>query len=424
MESTLLTYVWLDKQDNFNSTSLVLRNLKITNIKEINPRAIDFIINDNGKHGTQSAVLHPVKLYKNCFKPNKNSFLVLCNAQFSNEDFDRNVFEKEVVFGVKQQFYLTDNDFKPINDNNVTSEDYDLPLYNIIYKSHPKNKILLNYTAHLEKLLIGAEIKLLEVNSTILSQIIISICESGSYLGDDIIMLRYIASELANTMDLKAVFNNNLDKKQDTKCVFDYYTPEMMVKNTGYDALLELVKKIEENHENFNKNCLVEGQSPNKFKLSIGHFKGSIRIPIQTYSNKSGSINDMRSLSNCNPYKVINNIVNCMGIKSKKYYDDGEANNILNKVISDEDELNIFMKPYLTEISFKIKKCLSSIINNLDNKNSEIFKTKVDEIRKKYDKNIIDLLRNKKTGEMYDLVEKLLADLKEAEPSTEINLNE
>ena len=51
------------------------------------------------------------------------------------------------------------------------------------------------------------------MNTTILSQIMVSICENGMSLADDIIMLRYIAKELANTMGLKAVFDNILMMK-------------------------------------------------------------------------------------------------------------------------------------------------------------------------------------------------------------------
>ena len=82
MNCSLITYVWLDLNNEYCSSSLIARNLEISNIKEVKPRSIDFIINKDGKKGTQSAILHPIKLYKNCFKLIENSFLVVCGALF------------------------------------------------------------------------------------------------------------------------------------------------------------------------------------------------------------------------------------------------------------------------------------------------------------------------------------------------------
>jgi len=424
MNCSLCTYVWLNQDNKYCSSSLVVRNLEITNIKEVKTRSIDFIVTKDGKKGTQSAILHPIKLYKNCFKPIDNSFFILCNAQYSNEDFDRKVYEKEIVMGAKQQFYLLNSDGKPINDKNIKEEDYTQSFHCVIYKSSPKVHALLNYTNALEKSLIISDIKILEINSTILSQIMVSICENGMTLGDDIIMMRYIAKELANTMQLKAVFNNQFDdKKEKTKCIFDFYKPGMMEKG-GYEELQKLTKKLEENHDDYNKYCLVEGQHAKEFKLSIGHFDGSIRIPIQTYSSKMGSINDLRALSNCNPYRVINNIYKSMGIEFKEFYSLDEGVNEVSKILSDEEELNIYMKPYLSEVSFKIKQEIKKVFSNTDSAKHDILITKINDIRGKYDKNIIDLLKQKKTGQMYDLVKKLLKEIGDATPSMEINLDE
>jgi len=423
--TSLITYVWLNPNNEYCSSSLIARNLEISNIKEVKPRSIDFIINKDGKKGTQSAILHPIKLYKNCFKLIENSFFVLCNAQYSNEDFDRKVYEKEIVMGAKQQFYLLDGDGKPINDKNIKEDDYKQPFHSVIYKSSPKTHKLLNYTNALEKLLIISDIKILEINSTILSQIMVSICENGMALGDDIIMLRYIALELANTMELKAVFDNNLEgEKQNTKCIFDFYTPEMMKKEGGYEHLQKLTKKLEENHDDYNKYCLVKGQSSQKFKLSIGHFDDSIRIPVQTYTSKMGPINDLRALSNCNPYRVINNIYKSMGIEFKEYYKMTEGINEVSKILSDEEELSIYMKPYLNDISFKIKMEIKKLFSNSDSTKHRSLKVEIDNIREKYDKNIIDLLREKKTDEMYDLVIKLLKEIEDSTPTIEIKLDE
>ena len=424
MNFSLCTYVWLNQDNEYCSTSLVARNIEITNIKEVNPRSIDFIVMKDGKKGTQSAILHPIKLYKNCFKTIKNSFFILCNAQYSNEDFDRKVYAKEIVMGAKQQFYLLDSDGKPVNDKNIKQEEYTQSFHSVIYKSSPKVHELLNYTNTLEKLLLLSDIKILEINSTILSQITVSICENGMALGDDILMLRYIAKELANTMELKAVFDNNFDvEKNNTKCTFEFYTPQMMEEG-GYEHLQNLTKKLEENHADYNNNCLVEGQVAQEFKLSIGHFDGSIRVPVQTFSNKMGPIDDLRALSNCNPYKVINNIYKSMDIEFKEFYTMSEGLNKVSKILSDEEELNIYMKPYLNDITFKIKTEVKNLFSNSDSTKHDILRIKIDDIRGKYDKNIIDLLRQKKTGEMYDLVKKLLKEIEDATPTIEIKLDE
>ena len=417
MNFSLCTYVWLNQDNEYCSSSLVARNIKISNIQEVKNRSIDFIVNKDGKKGTQSAILHPVKLYKNCFKPIENSFLILCNAQYSNEDFDRKVYEKEIVMGAKQQFYLLDTGETPINDKNIKKEDYKHSFNSVIYKSNPKTRELLNYTNALEKSLLISDIKILEINSTILSQIMVSICENGMALGDDIIMLRYIAIELANNMGFKAAFDNDFTDKicqlEKTKCIFDFYTPGMMEEG-GYEHLQKLTKKLEENHDDYNKNCLVEGQGSQEFKLSVGHFDGSIRVPVQTFSNKMGPINDLRAFSNCNPYKVINNIYKSMGIEFKEYYTMSDGLKEVSNILSDEEELSIYMKPYMEDIKFKIKTKVQKLFSNSDSTKYDTIITKINAIRANYDKNIIDLLREKKTGEMYDVVKKLLKEIEDS----------
>jgi len=212
-------------------------------------------------------------------------------------------------------------------------------------------------------------------------------------------------------------------KKQDTKCIFDFYTPGMMEKG-GYEELQKLTKKLEENHDDYNKFCLVKGQDANEFKVSIGHFDGSIRVPVQTFTNKMGPINDLRALSNCNPYRVINNVYKSMDIKFKEFYTMEDGINEVSKILSDEEELNIYMKPYLNDISYKIKLEIKKLFSNTDSTKHDMLKAKIDNIRGKYDKNIIDLLRQKKTGPMFDLVKKLLKEIEDATPSIEITLDE
>ena len=362
MSFSLLTYIWLDNHGEFSSNSLVMKGVDITHVRDVKTRAIDFIIERDGTKGTQSVVLHPIKLYNNCFKPSKNSYLVLCNAQYSNEDFDRKIYSEEMPLVARQQFYILGNDGKLLNDKNVSKTQYKKSIYEVMYKSGKKNNLLKNYCLNLEKHLLISGIRLLEMNSTILSQVEVSICENSMSLCDDILMTRYIASELATNMNLEANFNNVLDHHAEVKklrCVFDFYTKEMTDKDSGLKSIEEIIEKLKENHNDYNDNCLVDGQTKIDFKKSVGHFDCSIRIPIQTYSNKGGSINDLRALSNCNPYRVVNNILKSLGFSSKEFYTLDEGLKEVQYALSEQEQEMIYMKPYIEDI----KTCLTQVMD-------------------------------------------------------------
>ena len=108
-----------------------MRNLEITTVKQVKTRAIDFIMERDNSKGTQSVVLHPVKLYKNCFKPIKNSFFVLCNAQYSNEDFDRKIVEENNAKEHHEQ--IPKNNFMTLKqrENALAELITDMELYHI-----------------------------------------------------------------------------------------------------------------------------------------------------------------------------------------------------------------------------------------------------------------------------------------------------
>merc|ERR1711991_330507 len=203
--------------------------VEITHVRDVKTRALDFIIERDGGKGTQSVVLHPIKIYNNCFKPRKNSFLVLCNAQYSNEDFDRKIYSKEMPFVARQQFYVTNADGKLLNDENVNENDYKKSIYEVMYKSGNKSNLFDNFCLNLERHLLISGIRLLELNCTILSQVEVSLCENSK--------------KLANTMNLRAIFNNNLEHHTELnklRCVFEFYTKEMTEKETG----LKTIEKV------------------------------------------------------------------------------------------------------------------------------------------------------------------------------------
>ena len=64
--------------------------------RKVNKQNLDYVVSKDGKR-TQTILLHQrIRLYNNPFKPMKNSFLVLCDAQFDDSDMDeqlgRNAF--------------------------------------------------------------------------------------------------------------------------------------------------------------------------------------------------------------------------------------------------------------------------------------------------------------------------------------------
>ena len=94
----------------------------------------------------------------------KNSFLVLCDAQFDDSDMDRQLYQREMPFSAAQQFYLLDSDKKPVNDRNVSKEDYKISLREIICLDEDICPEILQFSKNLEKLLLICGIRLNEIN--------------------------------------------------------------------------------------------------------------------------------------------------------------------------------------------------------------------------------------------------------------------
>ncbi len=424
MSFTLLNYFWQDQKGKLYSKTVV-HNKAVNKVQEINKQNLDYIVNKDGKKGTQSILLHPIRLYNNPFKPMKNSFLVLCDAQFDDKDMDRQLFQSELAFSAAQQFYLLDNEKKPVNDRNIKKEDYKKSLREVICLDEDICPEILQYSKNLEKLLLICGLKINEINYSKLSQFEIIISEESSKLGDDILTLRYIASKLANEMGLFINYSNNVDFEnlEKTRCVFDFYTEEMSQKD-GIKAIHNLINKMKENHDLYVNNCCFPEEDVPDFSHSVGHFENNVRIPVQTFVNKKGNLQDHRPLSNCNPYKYINYLFDMLNIQRKEFFSYNNVLGELKKEGENDEEIKKFFETQLINYKNEITLALKELYKNVKPEERDDVMDKVKELQTKYSSEINKNLLNRDLETARNLMNKLVKEIAKCDVAKEINLDD
>ena len=424
MSFTLLNYFWQDRRGKLYSKTVV-HNKVINHVQEVSKQNLDYVVNTDGRKGTQTILLHPIRLYNNPFKPMKNSFLVLCDAQFDDRDMDRQLFQQEIPFSAAQQFYLLDCEKKPVNDRNISKEDYKLALREVICLDENICPEILQFSKNLEKLLLICGVRLNEINYSKLSQFEVIISEEGSKLGDDILTLRYIASKLANEMGLFVNYSNNIgfENLEKTRCVFDFYTDKMS-QDGGINEINRIINKMKENHNLYVMNCCFTDEEVPDFSHSVGHYENNVRIPIQTFVNKKGNLQDYRPLSNCNPYKYINYLFDILGIERKEFFNYDNVMSELKKESENDEEIKKFFETQLVNYKNEIRMALQSLYKNIDPSDRDEVMDKVKALQNKYSPEINKNLMNRDLETARNLMNELVKQIVKCDVAKEINLDE
>ena len=342
MSKNIYEYIWQDKNNNFRSKTKVYTEKHGTSLRNLITPSVDSVVplwNFDGSsteqaNGSDSEVyIKPVSIYKDPFRRDMNSYLVLCETYLPNgephPDNKRQdalkIFENELVkkekpmFGIEQEFFFMDNNTKKplgfLTDGKTPKQGQyycGVGAGNCFGRSIAEN-VLKN------ALYCGLNITGLNFEVAP-GQCELQLCDVGIKAADDLLMLRYLLVRTAENYNVGVEFHPKPVKGDwnGSGCHTNYSTKTMREEN-GYDKIMEAIKKLEEKHGEHiqvygkhNDQRLTgkhETASIFNFSYGVADRGSSIRIPRFTHRDKRGYLEDRRPASNMNPYVVTSKIV-------------------------------------------------------------------------------------------------------------------
>ena len=327
----ILEYVWIDGYDQLRTKIKIQYD---DTIPEWN-----FDGSSTGQAITENSeiILVPVKHYKNPFKKDSDSYLVLCSTYDkhrlpNNRDKALSIFKKyidEVAwYGLEQEYFMIDNKTGlPLGDDKETGKETE--------KETEKDKYYCSVGAgkamgrtlaeeHM-KMCLFAHIHLSGINQEVApGQWEFQI---GPVFGldacDDLWMARYILEKLGEKYDISINYHPKPLKDKGnfngSGCHTNFSTQKMRDDN-GLETILECMQKLENTHSQHiavygkhNEERLTgynETSSIDSFTYSIGGRNCSVRIGNDTFNSKKGYFEDRRPSANMDPYLVCPLILN------------------------------------------------------------------------------------------------------------------
>tara|TARA_B100000575_G_C23142926_1_gene665690 strand:+ start:4447 stop:5658 length:1212 start_codon:yes stop_codon:yes gene_type:complete len=378
MEETIyppchVEYVWLDHNQNFRSKTKVLTNhnptkdgLPMWNYDGSSTKQAD---------GTDSEVfLRPVKLCYDPFRRGDNAYLVLCDTWLANKKksqeknelvyishpdnsraraeliFDNNtVQEQDPWYGMEQEFFFTtrhDTGTKrPQNERFFeapvgmttfdgkewisTSGKEQGDFYCGVGPNNVKQRDVAEYI--LNCLSFARTVKCTGYNWEVApGQCEFQIFASGVDAADSLLLFRYIAQRAAEERSLSINFHPKpmSGNWNGSGCHTNFSTKDMRAPNSYDTVIKSALKSLKKNHSyhiehygSHNKERLTgehETASWETFTAGVGNRGASVRVPTQTYYDKTGYIEDRRPSSNMDPYLVTSLLANTVILKGKE----------------------------------------------------------------------------------------------------------
>lgn len=327
---TTLEYIWIDGYNTLRSKTKFFNN-KLDNIKLDSLPVWNYDGSSTNQATTESSeiMIHPVYSCKDPFRRNLNSYLILCEARFSNGESAKYnyrskanlIFEKyleqEPMFGIEQEFFISKNN-TPIGFLERGYPNQQKMYYcgvggdNVIGRKLAEESFENCIYAGLSVTGLNAEVAP--------SQWEIQICDYGIEAADQLIMMRYIINR---TLE---IYNLNLDinpkpingEWNGSGCHVNFSTKKIR-EEKDYNYIVQCIENLGKKHkesikiygENNDKRLVgkFETSSIDSFSYGVGNRESSIRIPNETKQNQCGYFEDRRPASNMDPYLVTSSIL-------------------------------------------------------------------------------------------------------------------
>ncbi len=364
-------YVWLDHNQQFRSKTKVLTT------HNPNKDGLPMWNYDGSStkqaHGTDSEVfLRPVKLCYDPFRRGDNAYIVLCDtwladkkkSQENNElvyishpdnsraraelIFDNNtVQEQDPWYGMEQEFFFTTRESTeigavkrffetPVGMTTVNGKEWvstsgktQGDFYCGVGPNNVKQRDVAEYI--LNCISFSRTVKCTGYNWEVApGQCEFQIFASGIDAADSLLLFRYIATRASEERSLSINFHPKpmSGDWNGSGCHTNFSTTAMRAPNSYDTTIKAALKSLKKNHsyhiENYgsgNKERLTgehETASWETFTAGVGNRGASVRVPTQTYYDKTGYIEDRRPSSNMDPYIVSSLLANTVILKGKE----------------------------------------------------------------------------------------------------------
>ncbi len=352
MEETFICeYIWLDKWKNIRSKTKVLHQWDFQN-KGMPMWNYDGSSTGQADGKDSEIFIKPVKIVPDPFREHPNALLVLCdnwiidkeesinetvykphsgNTRHKTHQLFKNnhINDENPWFGFEQEFFFTKH--KGMKD---------LPLgmcktKDNIWLSLSGEKQKNYYCGTGSKYIFGRKLadevlmRLLYSNITCTGlnfEVAPGQCEFQIFgenidAADSLILFRYILQRSAEEYEYDINYHPKpMDGDWNGSGCHTNFSTKTIRDNNSWNTIEQYISCLKENHnihiKNYgddNKKRLTgehETASWERFTSGIADRSASIRIPSQTFYNKSGYIEDRRPSSNCDPYVVMYHLIN------------------------------------------------------------------------------------------------------------------
>jgi len=356
-------YVWVDAIGELRSKTMVCDTLQPKNAENRwrwTPGTLSEWNFDGSSTGQaegfrSEVVMKPVAVYVDPFDEtndslNPHAFLVLCdthevdyevldltgeyrtiphktNTRARCLDVMKQVRDKDPWFGIEQEYVLVDRNGTPYKWINEC-EPGDGPQGPYYCSAGGKTAFGRNIATKHREVCLKAGISYCGTNAEVMPsqwEFQIGICR-GIQMGDDLLMARYILKRVTELFDNVWVDIHPKPKEgldwNGSGCHTNYSTTETR-QEKGLVKIFEYRDKLALNHKEHmvaygkdnNLRMIGECETAGFEEFKKGEFNGvadrgaSVRIPLVTFSNKRGYLEDRRPGSNCDPYVVTEMIV-------------------------------------------------------------------------------------------------------------------
>lgn len=321
-------YIWIDGYGSTRSKTKVIfssaQKLSLTDLSDWN---YDGSSTGQASSHDSEVIIRPQVIYPDPFRGD-HDLLVLCDTWLPNglphptntrvkamKIFDKDL-ESNPLFGLEQEFFLSQYN-RPIG---FPDNSYPSPQKMYYCGIGGDNAIGRECIEEAFEKCLQAGLKLSGLNAEVApSQWEFQVCQYGIAVADELYIMRYIISRVAEKYDL------NLDLRpkpisgdwNGSGCHVNFST-EKMRNEGGYEIILEAIHKLAAKH---NEHIAIYGKDNNlrltgihetarmdKFTFGVADRAASVRIPRETKLNNCGYFEDRRPASNIDPYLVCSKI--------------------------------------------------------------------------------------------------------------------